>query len=241
LGRPWRTDQGDQVAADEAWSAGDPPETGSRDVGVAHQDAAQLHLSAVCGQQEPHDPLAEYSRDCLRALRGETAIRYDERSRGTLQLFRAQAQLDGTASDIAVLKHYGVPYEVLDRDGCVGAEPALAAVKHKFAGGLRLPQDETGDCHMFTQALAAAPAKLGVQFRLGTNGRASDSGHPRDHWCCNEGGGVSGRRLCGRGSGAGRRGCSARSAFRSRSIPVKGYSITGRSLTRCGTGVDGDG
>jgi D-amino-acid dehydrogenase len=113
-------------------------------------------------------PLAEYSRDCLRALRAETAIRYDERSRGTLQLFRAQAQLDGTAGDIAVLKQYGVPYEVLDRDGCVGAEPALAAVKHRIAGGLRLPQDETGDCHMFTLALADRAAKLGVQFRLET-------------------------------------------------------------------------
>ncbi|QWG20217.1 D-amino acid dehydrogenase [Bradyrhizobium sediminis] len=113
-------------------------------------------------------PLAEYSRDCLRALRAETAIRYDERSRGTLQLFRKQAQVDGIADDIAVLKQYGVPYEVLDRDGCVGAEPALAAVKHKISGGLRLPQDETGDCHMFTQALAAQAAKLGVQFRLET-------------------------------------------------------------------------
>ncbi|QWG21782.1 D-amino acid dehydrogenase [Bradyrhizobium sediminis] len=113
-------------------------------------------------------PLAEYSRDCLRALRAETAIRYDERSRGTLQLFRKQAQVDGIADDIAVLKQYGVPYEVLDRDGCVGAEPALAAVKHKIAGGLRLPQDETGDCHMFTQALAVHAAKLGVQFRLET-------------------------------------------------------------------------
>jgi D-amino-acid dehydrogenase len=113
-------------------------------------------------------PLAEYSRDCLRALRAETEIHYDERSRGTLQLFRTQAQIDGTAGDIAVLKQYGVPYEVLDRDGCVGAEPALAAVKHKIAGGLRLPQDETGDCHMFTQALAARAAKLGVQFRLNT-------------------------------------------------------------------------
>jgi D-amino-acid dehydrogenase len=113
-------------------------------------------------------PLAEYSRDCLRALRKETAIRYDERSRGTLQLFRAQSQLDGTAGDIAVLKQYGVPYELLDRDGCVGAEPALAAVKHKIAGGLRLPQDETGDCHMFTQALAAHAAKFGVQFRFNT-------------------------------------------------------------------------
>jgi len=113
-------------------------------------------------------PLAEYSRDCLRALRAETSIHYDERSRGTLQLFRKAAQLDGTAEDIAVLKQYGVPYEVLDRDGCVSAEPALAAVKHRIAGGLRLPQDETGDCHMFTQALAAHAAKLGVQFRLKT-------------------------------------------------------------------------
>jgi D-amino-acid dehydrogenase len=113
-------------------------------------------------------PLAEYSRDCLRALRAETSIHYDERSRGTLQLFRKAAQLDGTAEDIAVLKQYGVPYEVLDRDGCVGAEPALGAVKHRIAGGLRLPQDETGDCHMFTQALAAHAAKLGVRFRLKT-------------------------------------------------------------------------
>jgi len=113
-------------------------------------------------------PIAEYSRDCLRALRAETGIHYDERSRGTLQLFRKQAQLDGTAGDIAVLKQYGVPYEVLDRDGCIAAEPALSAVKDKFVGGMRLPQDETGDCHMFTEALAAEAAKLGVQFKLNT-------------------------------------------------------------------------
>jgi D-amino-acid dehydrogenase len=113
-------------------------------------------------------PLAEYSRDCLRALRVKEAIHYDERSRGTLQLFRAQAQLDGTAGDIAVLKQYGVPYQVLDRDGCVGAEPALAAVQHRIAGGLLLPQDETGDCHMFTQVLAARAAGLGVRFLFGT-------------------------------------------------------------------------
>src|SRR5258708_18292254 len=37
------------------------------------------------------------------------------------------------------------PYTTLFRSGCVGAEPALSAVKHRIAGGLRLPQDETGD------------------------------------------------------------------------------------------------
>ena len=49
-------------------------------------------------------PIAEYSRDCLKALRSEVSIPYDERTQGTLQLFRTQKQYDGTASDIEVLK-----------------------------------------------------------------------------------------------------------------------------------------
>lgn len=113
-------------------------------------------------------PIAEYSRDCLRDLRRDIGIQYDERSQGTLQLFRYQPQLDGTGEDIAVLKQYGVPFEVLGREGCIAAEPALAGVKEKFAGGLRLPQDETGDCHMFTQALAKHAEALGVRFLFNT-------------------------------------------------------------------------
>lgn len=113
-------------------------------------------------------PIAEYSRDSLRDLRRDIGIQYDERSQGTLQLFRYQQQLDGTGEDIAVLKQYGVPYEVLAREGCIAVEPALAGVKEKFAGGLRLPQDETGDCHMFTQALARHAEALGVRFMFNT-------------------------------------------------------------------------
>ncbi|MCP1913640.1 MULTISPECIES: D-amino acid dehydrogenase [Bradyrhizobium] len=122
-------------------------------------------------------PIAEYSRDCLQALRSEIGIRYDERARGTLQLFREQAQLDHTGDDIAVLKQYGVPFEVLGREGCIAAEPALAGVKEKFAGGLRLPHDETGDCHMFTQALALEAEKLGVRFNfnVGIDGLNADA------------------------------------------------------------------
>jgi D-amino-acid dehydrogenase len=113
-------------------------------------------------------PIAEYSRDCLRDLRRDIGIQYDERSQGTLQLFRYQAQLDGTGEDVAVLKQYGVPYETLSREGCIAVEPALAGVKEKFVGGLRLPQDETGDCHMFTQALARHAQALGVRFMFNT-------------------------------------------------------------------------
>lgn len=113
-------------------------------------------------------PIAEYSRDCLRDLRRDIGIQYDDRAQGTLQLFRYQAQLDGTAEDIAVLKQYGVPFEVLSREGCIAVEPALSGVKEKFVGGLRLPQDETGDCHMFTQSLAKHAEALGVRFMFNT-------------------------------------------------------------------------
>ncbi|AID33095.1 D-amino-acid dehydrogenase [Mesorhizobium sp. USDA 4775] len=113
-------------------------------------------------------PLAEYSRDTLKALREATGITYDERSRGTLQLFRTQKQLDGTGGDVDVLKKYGVPYEILDQDGCIAAEPALAGVREKFVGGLRLPHDETGDCKMFTEKLAELCVARGVKFEYDT-------------------------------------------------------------------------
>ncbi|MEJ8847025.1 D-amino acid dehydrogenase [Variovorax rhizosphaerae] len=112
--------------------------------------------------------LAEYSRQCLEELRDQTGIQYDQRMQGTLQLFRTQAQLDHTGADIAVLKRYGVRFELLDRDGCIRQEPALHGVRDKFAGGLLLPGDETGDCFKFTQSLAAMAVQQGVQFRYGT-------------------------------------------------------------------------
>lgn len=112
--------------------------------------------------------LAEYSRDVLRDLRTETGIAYDHREKGTLQLFRTQKQLDHVGDDTRVLDAYGVPYTVLDPAGCIAAEPALAAVPDVFVGGLRLPGDETGDAHLFTQRLAAICEGLGVTFRYGT-------------------------------------------------------------------------
>ncbi len=121
-------------------------------------------------------PLAEYSRDCLKALRAETGIAYDERAQGTLQLFRTQKQLDGIAKDVEVLRQYGVPFEVLDRAGFCAVEPALARTQDKFVGALRLPGDETGDCFAFTNRLAGMAAALGVRFRQGVtiHGLAAD-------------------------------------------------------------------
>ena len=108
--------------------------------------------------------LAEFSRDQLIALRQETGISYDERSQGTLQLFREQKQLDGIGKDVAVLQADGVPFEVLDKAGCIAAEPGLANSQSPIVGGLRLPNDETGDCFKFTNALADMAKAAGVTF-----------------------------------------------------------------------------
>ena len=112
--------------------------------------------------------LAEYSRDSLKDLRHETGIHYDERMLGTLQLFRTAQQLDAVIDDTRVLDGFGVPYEVLDPAGCIAAEPALGRVAGRFVGGLRLPGDETGDCHLFTQRLARMAAEAGVTLRFDT-------------------------------------------------------------------------
>ncbi len=113
--------------------------------------------------------LSEYSRDCLDELRAETGIAYEGRQLGTTQLFRTQAQLDAAAKDIAVLQRSGVPYELLDRAGIARVEPALAKVSHKLSGALRLPNDQTGDCQMFTSRLAEMAVALGVEFRFEQN------------------------------------------------------------------------
>jgi len=113
--------------------------------------------------------LAEYSRDCLKALRAETAIDYEGRQGGTLQLFRTEQQYVEAIKDIAVLRDEGVPYELLESSQLATVEPALAGVAHKLTGGLRLPNDETGDCQLFTQRLAIMAAELGVIFRYNSN------------------------------------------------------------------------
>lgn len=131
--------------------------------------------------------LAEHSRDCLRELRNETDVAYEQRTQGTLQVFRTQKQLDAASKDIAVLEECGVPYELLDRAGCARAEPALDLVSEKIVGGLRLPGDETGDCQMFTTSLEQEARKLGVEFRynfpisrlLKTNNRITGIESPR--------------------------------------------------------------
>lgn len=111
--------------------------------------------------------ISNYSRDALPELLAEVPLDFDMREQGTLQLFRTEKQVKASKADQEVLAEFGSPYEVLDRDGCIAAEPGLTHVADKFVGGLRLTADRTGDCRMFTLALADRAAAHGVRFRYG--------------------------------------------------------------------------
>ena len=113
--------------------------------------------------------VAEYSRDCLRDLRKATGIHYENRSKGTLQVFRNEAQLEAVQRDIQVLKECGVDYELLLKNDLAKVEPALAFAQDKLVGGLHLPNDETGDCYLFTNALANLAKDMGVDFKFNQN------------------------------------------------------------------------
>ncbi len=111
--------------------------------------------------------IAEYSRDCLITLRAETGIQYDQRTQGTLEVFRKQQQIDNIGKDVEVLKAGGVPFEILDAAGCARTEPGIDA--SRIVGGLRLPNDETGDCYKFTVSLAERAEALGVKLVYNTD------------------------------------------------------------------------
>ncbi|BCL77012.1 D-amino acid dehydrogenase [Jeongeupia sp. HS-3] len=169
-------------------------------------------------------PLAEYSRDCLRGLRAELDLHYDERSLGTLQLLRDPAQLAAARRDAAILERIGVPHQLLDVAGVLEYEPALARVADKVAGGLRLPNDETGDCRRFTERLAERVVVDGVQIRYGADVAS----------LLFRNGAVVGVRLAGGDEITAdavvlAAGCASRALARPLALPVypvKGYSIT---------------
>ncbi|MDO4693359.1 MAG: D-amino acid dehydrogenase [Eikenella sp.] len=124
--------------------------------------------SAYIANKDRMVRISEYSREMLARLEAETGIAYEGRQQGTLQVFRTQQQIDAAAKDMQVLRDYGVPFELLEgAAACAAKEPALAQAAHLIAGGLHLPNDGTGDCHLFTTRLAQMCADAGVVFHYG--------------------------------------------------------------------------
>ena len=84
-----------------------------------------------------------------------------------MKIYRSIASLDSAQRSSDFLAQHGLLYERVDVERCVALEPALRETKATLAGALYFARDEVGDCHKFTQGLAAACATRGVRFRYG--------------------------------------------------------------------------
>lgn len=170
--------------------------------------------------------VSNYSRDVMPELVEETGIVYDGRAQGTLQLFRTAKQMKSSRADQEILAQFDSPFEVLGRDACIEVEPALSKVRNKFVGGLRLTGDRTGDCRMFTMALADKVAELGGQFQYGQSIRGIAIENGRVAGVDTElGGRITGDRyVCALGSYAA--GLLKPIGLKIPVYPVKGYSVT---------------
>ena len=111
--------------------------------------------------------LALYSRDCLRALREQTGMRYDELARGILHFATSDREFAELARHAEAMRALGIERQVKSAAECLQIEPALQHSEERVAGGVYTPQDESGDAHRFTKELARRCAERGVAFRYG--------------------------------------------------------------------------
>jgi len=111
---------------------------------------------------------AHYSKACLVALREETGIAYDHGTGGVLQIFRTREELDAAQQSAKVLRSFNIAHRLVGAKDAIEIEPALGHSTVALAGALHLPDDETGDCHLFTTRLAALLKSQGVVFQFDT-------------------------------------------------------------------------
>ena len=116
--------------------------------------------------------LALYSRDCLRALRAATGIRYDHLERGILQFHTDANDYAAAVEHAERMREYGCEREAKSVAQCVALEPALEACRHRLVGGIYTATDESGDAQRFTDELARLAAARGSVFRWNTTVQA---------------------------------------------------------------------
>ncbi|RQP25608.1 D-amino acid dehydrogenase [Albitalea terrae] len=116
--------------------------------------------------------LGTHSRTCLQQLRRELSIDYDQRTQGILHFYTDAREFDAAIEPARVMRELGCERRVIDRDEVLRIEPAMAAIASRIVGATYTSEDESGDVHRFTTALAEHAAKAGVVFRHGVRVQA---------------------------------------------------------------------
>jgi len=111
--------------------------------------------------------LCLYSKDRLKATLEDVDLPHDRATKGALYLFRDPAHFERGVANSRILVDGGVKLEVCDLRRIAEIEPRL--VRDGIHGAIYSPGDESGDCHVFANALARHCAeRLGVKLRWDT-------------------------------------------------------------------------
>ena len=169
--------------------------------------------------------LARHSIELTAQIREKLGIDYDASTHGTLKVFRSDRAFAASIATAEFLGREGMIFEALDADGGIDTEPQLAEVARELVGGLRFPDDECGDAHLFCRRIAAEVEERGGRIDCGVDVRGLEC----------RGGRVTGLHLEGELVDASRIVVAAGSwsveLLRSAGLrlpvrPAKGYSLT---------------
>ena len=113
--------------------------------------------------------IAVHSANLMDELVKTENVNFNHERNGVLHLFRNQKSLDHATDEERHVENREARGEVLNRDGCITIEPALAQNPSQFIGGIFHRHEQTGDAHRFTKELSKILKTRGVIFRYGVN------------------------------------------------------------------------
>ncbi|MCP5326255.1 MAG: D-amino acid dehydrogenase [Oceanospirillaceae bacterium] len=110
--------------------------------------------------------LGLYSRHLLKQVRQEHDLQYQARENGILHFYRDAKSFENAKYAAALMRAHGCNRRVISTERAIETEPALQHMASQIFGATFTPEDESGDCHLYCQAMAEVCKNLGVTFRF---------------------------------------------------------------------------
>jgi len=120
--------------------------------------------------------LAIEARAHLKRMAAEEGIDFDCEERGILHFYESKKDFEAAGNVSALLAKGGLERRAVTPSEMKTIEPALMGT---YYGGYYTPSDFTGDIHKFTNGLAKACERLGVEMRFANEVLSVDAGQDR--------------------------------------------------------------
>lgn len=98
--------------------------------------------------------LANRSRELLHEVPELTSLAFNRTSTGKIVVYSSRKSFEHARAQAERQAASGTDKRALELDETLAVEPALASIRHRLVGGLFSPNDEAGDSHLFSRALA---------------------------------------------------------------------------------------